>query len=220
MRLLSALRARLFGDADDAADASADDAPTADEPVPEVEPSPGDQPAAAADEPPQSELPPFQDAVPGRQERAAGRILDDEGLRGDLTDDEFQPLLDWALAQTDRAAAATASQDDQAADAAIDGAIMTIREVLRAAQDAVVAHAEGRVDDRRAALDAIGAVWTDGMHSADEQPNPAIREQLTALADRLDAEPDLPGTEITALIAAALSQTPADPAPADPEAAT
>jgi hypothetical protein len=37
--------------------------------------------------------------VAERQERAAERLLMDEALRGDLADDEFQPLLDWALAQ-------------------------------------------------------------------------------------------------------------------------
>ena len=45
-------------------------------------------------------------------ERAAERLLEDEGLRRDLTDDEAQPLLDWALAQLQAAAAARASLPD------------------------------------------------------------------------------------------------------------
>lgn len=161
MRLLNALRARLFGDGDE-------------EPEIEAAVSPPERPP---------ETPAFEDAIPGRQERAAGRILDDEGLRGDLTDDEYQPLLDWALTVTDQLAAATADLDDEQADAFLDGGLQTLRDALRAAQDAIVAQHEGRDDDRRAALDAVGAVvGTLGVQTA-EFP-------LSALPETPDAEPD------------------------------
>lgn len=39
-------------------------------------------------------------------EGAAERLLEDERLRRDLTDEEAQPLIDWALAQIEAAAAA------------------------------------------------------------------------------------------------------------------
>lgn len=191
MRLLNALRARLFGD-----DSGEDTAEmNVSEPDSQPEPTPT-EPAVTA----------FLDAVPGRQERAAVRILDDEGLRGDLTDDEFQPLLDWAMAQTDRAAAATASQDDQVAGASIDAAVSAIREVLRAAQDVIVAHAEGRTDDRRYGLDAISQVWKPSLVGGDDTDLPrTLWQPLQRLADHLDTESDLPGAEVAAAIVAALS---------------
>ncbi|MCC7367806.1 MAG: hypothetical protein IT306_05260 [Chloroflexi bacterium] len=122
------------------------------EPADEVTPQSADEvypeSAGEADSAPEAEVPaeaeadvssdppPFADAVPGRQERAAGRILDDEGLRGDLTDDEYQPLLDWALAQTDALAAATAALDDEQADTTIEAGLVAIRDALQVAQEA------------------------------------------------------------------------------------
>jgi hypothetical protein len=192
MRLLNALRGRLFGEPDDheATDMSAS------------------EPEAV------HEATPFQDAVPGRQERAASRILEDESLRGDLTDDEFQPLLDWALAQTDRAAAATARLEDEAADAFIDAAVSAVREALRAAQDVIAAHAERRTDDRREALDAVSQVWKPSLVGGDDTDLPhTLWRPLQQLADRLDAEPELPGAEVATAVVAALTLSPA-PVPA------
>ena len=130
-------------------------------------------------------------SVASRQERAAGRILDDEGLRGDLADDEYQPLLDWALAETDRIAASTDGLSDADADARIDDCLQTIRDVVRAAGAAIVAHAEGDAERRSSELAFIGTRW-------------GARNRFEALARRLDAEPDLPGPEIAALIVEAL----------------
>jgi hypothetical protein len=42
-----------------------------------------------------------------RQEYAANLLLEDSSLRGRLTDEQFQPLLDWALTWSDAYAAAT-----------------------------------------------------------------------------------------------------------------
>jgi hypothetical protein len=42
-----------------------------------------------------------------RQEYAANLLLEDSRLRGALTDEQFQPLLDWALTWTDAYAAST-----------------------------------------------------------------------------------------------------------------
>lgn len=131
-------------------------------------------------------------SIASRQERAAGRILDDEGLRGDLADDEFQPLLAWALAESDRAAESTAGVTDAEADAVIDERLQAIRDVLRAAAAAIVAHAEGDASRRSAELAFIGTRWP---HGAD----------LDALARRLDAEADLTGQEIATALVAALT---------------
>jgi|GEM_PF-1554241 hypothetical protein len=44
----------------------------------------------------------FNDVV----ESAAGKLSSDERLRSNLTDDEFTPILDWALARLDEKTAA------------------------------------------------------------------------------------------------------------------
>jgi hypothetical protein len=48
-----------------------------------------------------------------RQEYAANLLLDDSTLRGKLTDDQFQPLLEWALTWTDGYAASTVGLPDR-----------------------------------------------------------------------------------------------------------
>lgn len=132
-----------------------------------------------------------QATVASRQERAASRILDDESLRGDLADDEFQPLLDWALAETDRIAASTMNMSDDEADARIEKGLDAIRDIVRAAGAAIVAHAEGDADRRSSALAFIGTRW-------------GARNRFAALARRLAPTPDLSGPEIAALIVEAL----------------
>lgn len=67
-----------------------------------------------------------------RRERAAARILEDERLRAHLTDDEFAPLLEWALARVDAAVRATADvADDEAADEIIGRELARLRDHLR-----------------------------------------------------------------------------------------
>ncbi|HEY3082387.1 MAG TPA: hypothetical protein VGM69_21075 [Chloroflexota bacterium] len=51
--------------------------------------------------------PPRGAPLEARQEYAANLLLEDSRLRGALTDDQFQPLLDWAMTWTDAYAAAT-----------------------------------------------------------------------------------------------------------------
>ena len=206
MGLWDGWRSRLFGGADDdqtqpAIHNDVVEAPAeADQPV---EADPHQDAAVASDAPAADD---FTSSVPGRQERAAGRILDDEGLRGDLTDDEFQPLLDWALSVTDKVAEATSNLDDEQAEPVLDSSIGVVRHVLRCAQDVVIAHAEGRADDRRYALDDISQAWKPSLVGGDDADAPrTVWQPLQALADRLDAESDVPGTEITAAIAATLS---------------
>jgi hypothetical protein len=144
--------------------------------------------------------------VPARQEQAAGRILDDEGLRGDLTDEEYQPLLDWALAVTDAVAAGTVELDDHQAEPVIDAGIGVVREVLRTSADAIVAHHEGRAEDCRWALDGISQSWKPSIIGGDESDLPAtLWRPLQQLADRLDAEPDLSGPELATAIVGALT---------------
>ena len=135
-----------------------------------------------------------QTSIASRQERAAGRILDDEGLRGDLADDEYQPFQDWALAETDRIAASTQGVPDAKADALIDRKLTVLREIIRAAGAAIVAHAEGDAERRASALAFVGERWNAARACA-------------ALARRLDAQPDLTGPEIATHIVEALESS-------------
>jgi hypothetical protein len=67
-----------------------------------------------------------------RRERAAGRIVEDERLRGPLEDDAFAPLLEWGLAWVDAYAVATAGLDDAAAEAALEPGLSWVRAQLTA----------------------------------------------------------------------------------------
>src|SRR5436190_23437919 len=101
MSLLSTLRNRLFGRREAPAEAAsqAGDAPSTTDSSPT-----GGSTMDATQAPTEAATAPD---LSGRQERAASRLLDDERLRGDLTDDEYQPLLDWALAAADSLALST-----------------------------------------------------------------------------------------------------------------
>jgi len=93
--------------------------------------------------------------VAARQERAAGLILDDEGLRGDLTDDEFRPLLDWAIAASDRIAAAVKMPNEEAAMTEIGERVSAVKGAVRLAAEAVAAHVNGVAGQQAWALDAL-----------------------------------------------------------------
>ena len=151
---------------------------------------------------------PSQATIASRQERAAGRILDDERLRGDLTDEEFQPLLEWALVETDQIATSTTGMSDAEADAAIDAALNVIREVVGAAGAAVVAHNEGDADRRASELAFLGTCWDRA--TIEGVADGASRSRLRVLAERLDEEPGLTGTEVAALLVQALKRPNAD----------
>lgn len=65
-----------------------------------------------------------------RAQRAAERLVDDERLRRNLTDQQFSPLLDWALGLVERVAQATAGQSDEAAERRINRVLTQVRETL------------------------------------------------------------------------------------------
>ena len=62
-------------------------------------------------------------SLDARRERAAGRIAEDERLRGRLEDDAFGPLQEWALGWVDAYARATAGLDDAAAEAPLEAGV-------------------------------------------------------------------------------------------------
>jgi len=152
--------------------------------------------------------------VAARQERAAGLILDDEGLRGDLTDDEFSPLQAWALAASDRVVEMTENPDDDAAFADIGKQVEAVKDVVRLAAEAVAAHVNGKDRQRAGALAALAelsaspalrAIVSDGSAAA-----------IMDLSSELDADPTPGGQEVAELIMGALAGQ--DRLPGDPEA--
>jgi hypothetical protein len=197
MRLLTALRARLFGEsaASQAAPPAGADASTAratrdpgGESRKRAEPAETDQADAAT--------------IASRQERAESRLLDDERLRGNLTDDQFQPLLDWALSEADRIAASTAGLDDEAADRRLDAGIAVVKEVVQLAGEAVAAHVEAAGDRRRGLLAELASrIREIGPAGGDAEP---ARRRIEAVARRLGRKRDLDGAEAAAAIAEAL----------------
>jgi hypothetical protein len=76
-------------------------------------------------------------------ELAAQGLLEDERLRGGLTDGEYGPLLDWALARLDRAAAVSPAASGGATQQRLEATVAHVRDAV----DAI-----GRVVERRAEL--------------------------------------------------------------------
>jgi hypothetical protein len=188
-----------------------------------VEPEPG----AASPGAPIADDPTAAPSVPGelavdadvatRQERAATSLLDDERLRGDLADDEYQPLLDWALAVTDRVAAATGGLDDRSADSVLESRVAEVKAIVSLAGEAVAAHVE-EATSRRTTLFEELAERIDVMGLKPGAAEEACR-RLGEAADRLEKDGDVSGAEVASSIAAALSPVSSAVAPAKHEEA-
>ena len=152
--------------------------------------------AAGSDGPPDAE-------VEAWQERAAGRILEDERLRGDLTDDQFQPLLDWALSAADLAGAEAAAVRGESADALLDERMSRIKDVVGLGAEVVAAHAEEDSERRGSALkelaDLLAASPERGWASS------AATRQIADLATRLDGGTAISPEELAAALASALT---------------
>lgn len=107
-----------------------------------------------------------------RQQRASERILEDEGLTGDLTDHQARPLIEWASSLATALAA-----DPALSDAAVDAAVGAIRRaVLQVASAAPDEHDPERlVALARAALQHIApdvVRTSDTFQSAPLAPTP------------------------------------------------
>lgn len=103
--------------------------------APQGEPPRGDPPAPALG------LAPDDLANP-----AIERLAEDEALRGDLTDDEFLPLQNWAFARLQRIAREAAHHPDP--QAAMDGYTAQIRAFVQAAVQAAENGDLGDLPDR------------------------------------------------------------------------
>lgn len=70
-------------------------------------------------------------------EALAERLVEDETARGELTDDEFQPLLDWALNRISELAQAYSTLPPRAAEARFNDTAGQLLELLRTVSLAV-----------------------------------------------------------------------------------
>ena len=68
-------------------------------------------------------------------ESAAEKLMGNERLRSNMTDDEFNPCLDWALAQLTQAT--TKAKDRDAAQKILDDELKNAEGVLKALNDAL-----------------------------------------------------------------------------------
>lgn len=132
-----------------------------------------------------------------RQERAAGRLLEDERLRGDLSDDEFQPLLDWAMKEAEQLVDSTAGDSDDVAEQRIDIGLSIVRERMTAVADAVTAYAQGDHDRLTAALCDAGLLLRDA--------------RADGVIARLFVQRDLAGPEVAAQIVSQLATGAVEP---------
>src|SRR4051794_26162043 len=89
------------------------------------------------------------------EQRFAERLLDDERLRADLTDDEFQPLQDWALDRLHQSALALSHPAAPEAETTLEAVVAGLRAVLRAVNDALGHRVDLDADDFAAALAQI-----------------------------------------------------------------
>ncbi len=133
-----------------------------------------------------------------RAERFAARLLDDETLRRDLTDDEFQPLLDWALGRL-RERAATLP------DPALEEVTADLRTALRAANDALGQRYDLAPEAFVARLAALADTLRPPLyatHAAAAAARAAVRARAPDGAARKDTAE---GWELAADLAAALA---------------
>ena len=148
------------------------------------------------------------------EQRFAEQLLDDEGLRADLTDDEYQPLQDWALDRLHEQAVAVADPEAPEAETAMAGVLESLRQVLRAVDEAVGHRADrdaqAFADGLAPLVEAVGPP----LYGA-EGPANEVRQSVGAVIPRLAAQKDdLDGAALVQELVSALS-SPGDGGSAD-----
>ncbi len=144
------------------------------------------------------------EAADALEKRVAEQLLGDEALRSDLTDDEFQPLLDWALDALHQRVAALADPATPEAETELAHVAECLRAVLRAANDTIGRRADLDAESFTNGLSAIGESLDSAIYGA-EGPAVDAETALEALIPDLAASKDeLDGAAATAALAAAL----------------
>ena len=146
--------------------------------------------------------------IEARRQRAAERLLEDESLRGDLTDNEFLPLLDWALAATDRLVSRTSGQDDGQAEETIERGDAHVREAVRVAGEAIAAVSQGDMAARGRALRDLPAALGDQWNP--ERGEQTARERLESAVEILTDDDSLGSVDLAHALAHALSDATTD----------
>jgi hypothetical protein len=160
-------------------------------------------PEATPSEPPQSgEAPPR--TVEQIAESISIRLVEDERLRGNLTDDEFQPLLNWALERTGQLRESHARLAPAAAEARLQRAGDQIFSLLRIADLAVGQRATASPDLVVSRIQMLDTLLAPPLF--EEEAANRARARLDALLaqppQRLQAAS---GTDIARRLAEALS---------------
>jgi hypothetical protein len=119
-------------------------------------------------------------------QQAAERLSEDEALRGNLTDDGFEPLLNWAV---EAVIAYARTLESDTPEEAMDAYATRIKGVI---QEVVASAEAGKLDDPDALLNFELA-----------QPKP-LRKKLEHLKLKKD-DPDANAIEITSILAEALA---------------
>jgi hypothetical protein len=139
------------------------------------------------------------------EERFAEQLLDDEGLRAELTDDEYQPLQDWALDRLHEQAVALADPAAPEAEAVMAGVVESLRQVLRAVDDSVGHRAERDAQAFADGLAPLVEAVAPPLYAA-EGPANEVRQNVAAAIPRLAAQKDdLDGPALVQELVAVLS---------------
>ena len=135
---------------------------------------------------------------------AAEQLLDDEKLRGDLTDDEYSPLQSWALDQLHARVMAIASPDTPEAETEMEHAVGDLRQVLQGISSTICKRQELDAQQFKDGLAAIRPALDSSLYGAE---GPAVDAQgaLESLVPELAARKDvLDGVDLITAVVAAL----------------
>jgi hypothetical protein len=134
-------------------------------------------------------------------ELAAQGLLEDERLRGELTDEEYGPLLDWALARLDRAAAASDAASGRAKRRRLETTLAQVRDAVDAIGRAVEQRAELSTAELTARLEPLLSVDKRRQGGVRGGAAGRVRAEIERIAARKDS---LASTEIVARLVAVL----------------
>jgi hypothetical protein len=124
------------------------------------------------------------EVLAAREERLAERLLEDERLRGDLEDDAWQPIQDWALVAIKHVAATTAGLSEEAAQAQLDRGQEALWEAIGILTD-VLSSGPGSADGAER-LEALAELLESRLILPDRATN--VHEALQTAAEQLAAE--------------------------------
>lgn len=112
----------------------------------------------------------------------AERLTEDETLRGNLSDEAFEPLLDWALRRVDLLAERCGARAPEVAEACFESGGRALRELLRVADLAIGQRAAQAPDLALGRLQLLDTLIEPPLFGADEVT--AARRRLAELLEQ------------------------------------